>query len=151
MLRSTLIGLVAGQRAMTPLAALATAARQGKLAADAPLAGWLKKPAVAGGAVALAALEMAGDKMESAPDRIVPSGMIARSLTAGYAGAALAPSGKRVAGGALAVVTALGASYVGWRLRLAAMRRYGQTPTGFIEDALVLGSGLAIALNGRRS
>jgi uncharacterized membrane protein len=151
MLRSVLIGLVAGQRAMTPLAALATAARQGRLPAGAPLAGWLRKPVVAAGAVALAAVEMAGDKMKSAPDRIVPSGMIARSLTSAYAGAALAPAGKRMAGGALAVAAALGASYVGWRLRLAAMRRYGQTRTGFVEDALVLGSGLTIALNGRRT
>lgn len=151
MLRSALIGLVAGQRAMTPLAALATAARRGRLAADAPLAGWLKNPLVAGGAVMLAALEMAGDKMKSAPDRIVPSGIIARSLTAGFAGAALAPSGKRVAGGSLAVVTTLGASYVGWRLRCATMRRYGQTATGFAEDALVLGGGLAVALGGRRA
>ena len=151
MLRSVLIGLVAGQRAMTPLAALATAARQGRLAAGAPMVSLLQKPVVAGGAVALAALEMAGDKMKSAPNRIVVSGMLARSLTAGYAGAALAPAGKRVAGGALAVATALGASYVGWRLRCAAMRRYGQTATGFAEDALVLGSGLAIALGGKRA
>ena len=146
MIRSFLIGLVAGQRSMTPLAAVAAGARQGTLPPGAPLAGFIAHPVIAGGTVALAAAEMAGDKMKSAPDRTVPSGMIARSLTSAYAGAVLAPAGKRAAGGALAVVTALGASHIGWRLRCAAMRRFGQTSTGFVEDALVLGSGLAIAL-----
>lgn len=149
MLRSFLIGLVAGQRGMTPLAVVVAGARRGTLPDGAPLAGFIARPMIAAGTVLLAAAEMAGDKMESAPDRIVPSGMIARSLTSAYAGAALAPAGKRVAGGALAVAAALGAAYVGWRLRCAAMRRYGQTATGFVEDALVLGSGLAIALRPR--
>ncbi len=146
MLRSFLIGLVGGQRAFTPLAVIAAGARQGTLPTGAPLADVMAKPVVAGGAVALAAAEMAGDKMKSAPDRIEPLGLIARSITAAYAGAVMAPSGKRVQGGALAVATALAASYVGWRLRCAAMRRYGQTARGVVEDAVVLGSGLAIAL-----
>lgn len=145
MLNSFLIGLVAGQRAMTPLAVLAGAARRGALPADAPLAGLLARPLVAAGAVALAAAEMAGDKMKSAPDRVAPSGLTARSITSAYAGAVLAPKGRRLAGGALAAVTALAASYIGWRLRCAAVRRYGQTPSGVAEDGLVLGSGLAIA------
>jgi len=88
---------------------------------------------------------MAGDKMKTAPDRVVPIGLTVRSVTAAYAGAALAPKDKRAIGAALAVGSALGSSYIGWRLRCAAMRRYGQTATGFVEDAVVLGSGLAIA------
>lgn len=147
MLRSFLIGLVAGQRGLTPLAVIAAGARRGTLPPGAPLAGLMAKPLIAGGVVALAAAEMAGDKMKSAPDRIVPAGLIVRTLTSAYAGAVFAPPGRRVRGGALAVVTALGASYVGWRLRCASMRRYGQTATGAVEDALVLGSGLAVALN----
>ena len=53
-----------------------------------------------------------------------------------------------MAGAAVAAVIALGASYIGWRLRCAEMKRWGQIRTGFVEDALVLGSGLAIALSG---
>lgn len=146
MLCSFLIGLVAGQRAFTPLAVIAAGARQGTLPRGAPLAGVMAKPVVAGGAVALAAAEMAGDKMKSAPDRIVPVGLLARTLTAAYAGAVMARPGERVQGAALATVTALAASYVGWRLRCAAIQRYSQTTTGAVEDALVLGSGLAVAL-----
>lgn len=149
MIRSFLIGLVAGQRAMTPLAVTAAAARRGTLPPGAPLAGLIARPAVAGGTIALAAAEMAGDKMKSAPDRIVPAGLIARTLTSAYAGAAMAPRGQRGRGAAVAVVTALGASYIGWRIRCAAMRKYGQTPTGVVEDGLVLGSGLAVALTPR--
>lgn len=147
MLRSLLIGLVAGQRGLTPLAAVAAAARRGTLPVDAPLAGLLARPAVAGGTIVLAAAEMAGDKMKHAPDRIVPAGLIVRAMTSAYAGAALAPGGRRLAGGALALAAALGSSYLGWRARCAAMRRHGQTTTGMVEDALVLGSGLAVALH----
>lgn len=145
MLRSFLIGLVAGQRGIAPLAAIATATRRGAIAPDLPLQRLMLNPVVAAGTAAFAAAEMAGDKMKSAPDRIVPIGLAVRAVTAAYAGAALAPRDRRGLGAAVAVGTALASSYIGWRLRCAAMRRYGQTATGFVEDAIVLGSGLAIA------
>jgi uncharacterized membrane protein len=141
-LRSILIGLVAGQRAMTPLALVAGAARRGTLPDDAPEL--LRHPAVAAGAVALAAAEMAGDKMPSAPNRTVVAGLLARAATAGLAGAALAPKEQRRTAAALAVATAVASSYVGLALRLAAMRRYGQTTTGFAEDAVLVAGGLAV-------
>lgn len=145
MIRSFLIGLVAGQRGIAPLAAVATATRSGEIPADLPLQKLLLNPVIAAGTATLAAAEMAGDKMKTAPDRIVPVGLAVRSITAAYAGAALAPRDQRVLGAVVAVGTALASSYVGWRLRCAAMRRYGQTATGFVEDAIVMGSGLAIA------
>lgn len=145
MIRSFLIGLVAGQRGIVPLAAIATATRRGEIPADLPFQKLLQNPLIAAGTAVLAAAEMAGDKMKTAPDRIVPVGLAVRSITAAYSGAALAPRGKRAHGAALAVATALASSYFGWRLRCAAMRRFGQTSTGFIEDIVVLGSGIAIA------
>lgn len=148
MIRSFLIGLVAGQRGITPLAVIAAATRRKDVPAELPLQTLLLNPVVAAGTAALAAAEMAGDKMKTAPDRIVPIGLAVRSVTAGYAGAALAPRNRRVLGGVIAIGAALASSYVGWRLRCAAMRRYGQTATGFVEDAVVFGSGLAIASPG---
>lgn len=145
MLRSVLMGLVAGQRAMTPLAALAAAARRGDLPEDAPARDLLAHPAVALGAVALAAGEMAGDKLPSAPDRIVLPGLVARGVTAAFAGAVLAPADRRAEAALLTALTALGASYLGFSLRVRAMRRFGQVSTGLVEDAVVLGSALAIA------
>ncbi|WP_419810133.1 DUF4126 domain-containing protein [Sphingomonas sp.] len=141
---SFLIGLVAGQRAMTPLAVLAGAARDGRLDADAPGVTLLANPLIAAGAVALAAGEMAGDKMTTAPDRIVPAGLAARLATSTFAGAVLAAPGKRRRGAAIAAAAAVASSYIGWRLRCAAIKRWGQTATGVVEDAAVLAAGQAI-------
>jgi len=145
MLRSFLIGLVAGQRGITPLAVIATATRRREVAAELPLQKLILHPVIAAGTAAFAAAEMAGDKMKTAPDRTVPIGLAVRSITAAYAGAALAPRDKRVLGAAIAVGTAIASSYAGLAARKWGMRRYGQTATGFVEDAIVFGSGLAIA------
>ncbi|QAY79886.1 DUF4126 domain-containing protein [Sphingosinicella sp. BN140058] len=130
---------------MTPLAVIATATRGKEIAAELPLQTLMLNPVIAAGTAAFAAAEMAGDKMKTAPDRTVPIGLAVRSVTAAYAGAALAPRDKRVLGATIAVGTAIASSYVGLAARKWGMRRYGQTATGFVEDAIVFGSGLAIA------
>ena len=150
MLRSILIGLVAGQRGMTPLAVVAGAARRGALPADAPLGELMATPLIATGAVAMAAAEMAGDKMKTAPNRTIVPGLLVRAVTAAYAGAALAPREERTRAALAASATAVASSFVGLALRLRAMERWGQTATGAVEDALVLGGGLAVANAGRR-
>ncbi len=144
MLRSFLIGLVAGQRGMTPLAVVAGAARRGTLSAEMPGTRLLAHPVGAGGAVAMAAAEMTGDKMATAPDRTIPPGLIARAMSAGFAGAALAAR-RRVTSALVAATTAVAAAYAGLALRRYGMRRWGQTATGFVEDAAVLAGGIAIA------
>lgn len=145
MLSSFLIGLVAGQRSMAPLSVLAGAARQKRLETDWIGGRVLGHPLGASGAVGLAALEMAGDKMASAPDRTVFLGLFARAITSSFSGAAIAPKGQRLAGAAVATAAAIGSSYLGLALRRRAMARYGQTATGFVEDAVVLGAGAKVA------
>lgn len=145
MLRSFLIGLVAGQRGITPLAAIAIATRRREIPIALPLQGLFLSRLVTSAVTMFAGAEMAGDKMKSAPDRIIPIGLAVRGVTAGYAGAALAPKGERAFCATVAIGTALISSYVGWRIRCHAMRRYGQTATGIVEDAIVFGSGFAIA------
>ena len=145
MLRSILMGIVAGQRAMTPLSALAGAARRGTLPHDNAEARLLARPVPATGAVLLAAAEMAGDKMDTAPDRTVFLGLLARTITSGFAGAALAPPKRQWAGAALGVGAAVASSYAGLAARKWAMQRWGQTTTGFVEDAIVLSAANAIA------
>lgn len=144
MLRPFVMGLVAGQRGIAPLAVVAVGTRRGTIPVEVPLQSLLLNTVLVTGTLALAAAEMVGDKMETAPDRIAPGGLAVRSITAAYAGAAVAPPGERKRGAAVALVTALASSYVGWRIRCAAMRRYGQTTTGLVEDALVYGSALAV-------
>ncbi|GGB40751.1 DUF4126 domain-containing protein [Sphingomonas metalli] len=145
MLRSFLIGLVAGQRAMTPLSALAGAAQRGTLPHDNAPARLMASPLISAGGVALAALEMVGDKMKTAPDRTVLPGLLARSITGGFAGATLAPARRAWAGAALGIGGAIASSYAGLAARKWAMRRWGQTATGFGEDALVLAAANAIS------
>lgn len=145
MIRSLLMGLVAGQRAMTPLSALAAAARRGTLPHDNPGARLMAGSLPAAGGVLLAAAEMAGDKMRSAPDRTVPAGLIGRAVTAGFAGAVLAPRDRQALGAALGIGAALASSFAGLALRKAAMRRFGQTATGFVEDAILVTAATMIA------
>lgn len=140
MLRSLLIGLSAGSRSMTPLAAVSEAAHGGRLSTDNQAARLLAQPWAAAGSKALAAGELWGDKLPSAPDRIVPLGIAARVITAGLAGAALAPRKQMLLGGAIAAGAAVAAAYVTFNLRMKAMKRFGQTPSGLVEDALTVGA-----------
>jgi uncharacterized membrane protein len=138
MIRSFLIGLVAGARSMTPLAAVSDAASRGRLPRDSGGPRWLGHPAVAAGLKLLAAGELWGDKLHSAPDRIVPLGIAARIVTGGLAGAALAPRRQAFVGAALGAAAAVAAAYLTFDLRMRAMRRFGQTSTGLVEDALTV-------------
>jgi uncharacterized membrane protein len=144
MWKPILMGIIAGQRALTPLAVVAVAARRGELSLGNGAPRVLGHSAAATAAVALAAGEMAGDKMKPAPDRVMPAGLVARFATAAIAGAALAPRKDRWAAAAAGGAAAVLASYIGWRGRLKAMERQSQTATGFIEDAAVLGSAVAV-------
>jgi uncharacterized membrane protein len=138
MLRSILMGIVAGSRSMMPLAMVANAARTGALPPDNGAPRFLAHPLVSLGATALATYELVGDKQKSAPDRIIPPAVVIRSLNAAFAGMALAPRNRRFAAAALAGATAVIASYVSFGARMRAMRNHGQASTGFAEDALVV-------------
>ena len=138
MLGSLLIGLPAGARALTPLAVVSHAARGGSLPKDTGAPAWLGSPVVALGIAVLAAGELFGDKLRGAPDRIVPAGIIARVVSAGLCGAALAPRRRRYLGAGLGASTAVASAYVTFALRRRAMTRFGQTSTGLVEDGLTI-------------
>ncbi len=144
MLASFLIGLVGGQRAMTPLAAVSVAAATGALPVDNGAPRLISHPLAAVFTVALAAAELAGDKMKTAPDRIVPVGLAARLVTSAVAGAALVPLRQRWLGAAVGGSTAIVASYPGWRARMASIPRYGRISTGLAEDTVVVIGAIAI-------
>lgn len=144
LLLSALIGAVASARSMTPMAALAgahLAHRQtpGRLRL-------LTHPLFTAGALVMGVAELFGDKMKSAPDRTVVPGLLARVISAGIAGSALAPRGRERAGAGLAIVTAAPLAYLTLAARNRAMRRLGQTRSGLIEDAVAVGAALAIVL-----
>lgn len=127
---------------MTPMAALATAELAHK-----PLPGrvfLLNRPLFKFGALAMGVGELLGDKMKTAPDRTVFLGLLARVMSAGIAGAALAPRGKEKLGAGLAVGTGVPLAYLTLSGRKKAMARIGQTKSGLIEDALIVGAGALV-------
>jgi uncharacterized membrane protein len=142
LLPSALIGCVASARSMTPMATLATARLAGRRTPGRLVL--LDHPLFRFGALVLGAGELFGDKMKSAPDRTVFLGLLARVASAGIAGAALAPRGRERAGAALAVAVAVPLAYLTLALRKRAMARFGQTPSGVVEDALVVAAGCAV-------
>ncbi|VXC96941.1 DUF4126 domain-containing protein [Sphingomonas sp. 8AM] len=133
MVRSMLMGAVAGARAITPLAALAATR------------GGTRAPVLSAGSLLLAAGELVGDKQRDAPDRIVPAGIAGRLLSGAIAGAACARRDDRVAGALVGAAAAVVASHLTFRLRAAATRRWGQTASGLIEDGLAVASAVALA------
>lgn len=106
----------------------------------------LKQPLFTAGALVMGVGELFGDKMKTAPDRTVALGLIARIMSAGIAGAALAPRGRERVGAGVAVATAVPLAYLTLAGRKRAMRQSGQTRSGLVEDALVVGSAVGIVL-----
>lgn len=104
----------------------------------------LDHPVAKVGALAMGVGELFGDKMKTAPDRTVFLGLLARVMSAGIAGAALAPQGRERTGATIAVVTAVPLAYLTLAGRKRAIARIGQTRSGLIEDALVVAAGTAI-------
>ncbi len=146
---SALIGAVASARSMAPMATIAVARllqqrTPGRLML-------LDRPLFRNGALVMGVGELLGDKMKSAPDRTVAMGLLARVMSAGIAGAALAPPGREQAGAVTAVATAVPLAYVTLAGRKRAMARMGQTRSGLIEDALVIAAGMAIVALAVRS
>lgn len=137
MIRSILIGAVAGARSLAPPAALALTAER----APRPLRYGL--PVLALG-------EVLGDKWPLAPDRVSPAGLMARVVTGGLSAAALAPRGRRAAAAALGAGAAVLVAELSFRGRMAAMRSAGQGLTGWLEDALALSAALWLAEDARR-
>lgn len=142
LLSSILIGAVASARSMTPMATIATARLAGRGTSGELFL--LDRPTFKYGALAMGVGELVGDKMKSAPDRTVFLGLLARVMSAGIAGAALAPKGREKAGAAAAVATAVPLAYLTLAGRKQAMARIGQTRSGLIEDALIVAAGAAI-------
>ena len=142
LLPAAFIGAVASARSMTPMAVLAGAHLARRRTPGRLLL--LGRPLFTAGALAMGVGELLGDKMKSAPDRTVLPGLLARVASAAIAGAALSPRGQERAGAALAVGTAVPLAYLTLGARKRAMRKIGQTKSGLVEDALIVGAGIGV-------
>ncbi len=151
MLSSLLMGAVTGMRSMTPLAVVTSAARRGELPRDSGAPALLGGPVASVAALVLAAGELLGDKMPSAPDRIVTPGIAARLVTGALAGMALAPRRERRRAAVAGAVSSVGSAMITFHARKAAMRRFGQMQTGLVEDAIAVAGAVWIASHARRA
>jgi uncharacterized membrane protein len=135
-----LIGIVAGLRAMTPVAAVSWAARLGWLKLDGTPLAFLSYAATPWIATLAALAELVNDKLPKTPSRKIPPAFIARILMGALCGAAIGATAGALAGGLIvgaigAVVGTLGGAELRGRLARAAGR---DLPIALLEDAIAI-------------
>jgi uncharacterized membrane protein len=137
-----LIGIVAGLRAIMPLAAVTWAARLGWLRLEGtPLAflGFAAAPWIA----SLAALgELVNDKLPKTGSRKAPPAFIARILVGALCGAAIGATAGLLAGGLVAgALGAVAGTLLGYEFRARLTRAAGgkDLPIALLEDVVAIG------------
>ncbi len=142
------LGVIAGMRSMAAPALLSNElSKTPALAlAGSPLR-YLQHGAVATGLKLLAASELVGDKLPAAPDRIAAPALLARAASGALVGATIYTAQKNswAQGALLGAAAAVAGTYGSFYLRKLMNQYAPNVVSGVMEDALTLGSGLAIA------
>lgn len=139
-LKSGVLGFVAGLRTMTPIAAVAWAANQRKVDLQDTHFAWL------GGAVsqyisaAMAAGELVADKLPMTPSRRLPGPFTARIVSGGLCGAAMGASKQQATTGAILGMTgAVAGTLAGWNARRILAETLGcDVAAALLEDAVTI-------------
>jgi len=142
-----LIGVAAGLRALTPLAAVSWAARLGWLHLENTWLAFLGFAATPYILTALAIFELVNDKLPKTPSRKAPMGFGARLATGGLCGAALgAPGQAWIAGMVAGLVGAVAGTFGGYELRTRLVKATGgnDLPIALLEDAVAIAGSLWI-------
>lgn len=142
------IGIVAGLRAMTPLAAVAWLATRGSLPVEGTwlaILGWQFTAPIF---TLLAIGELVTDQLPSTPSRKVPVQFGARLVSGGVAGAALGLAADAwMVGLALGVVGAVVGTLGGAALRGRLAAAFGRDrPAALLEDAVAIGLAIVVVL-----
>ncbi|MBS2029734.1 MAG: DUF4126 domain-containing protein [Deltaproteobacteria bacterium] len=144
---SLLIGVVAGLRALTAIAAASWAARLGALPVLGTPVQFLGNPVAPWLFSALAIGELVTDQLPRTPSRKAPMPFLARLICGAIAGAAMATRGGNLGLGLLA--GALGAfigTEGGAAARAGLARSFGKDqPAALLEDAVAVGGAVIIA------
>jgi uncharacterized membrane protein len=136
-----LIGVIAGLRALTPLAAVSWAARLGWLHLENTGLAFLGFAATPWILSVLALGELINDKLPKTPSRKSPPGFIARIVTGALSGAALGAAGQALIAGLIAgVVGAIAGTLGGYEFRSRLVRAIGgkDLPIALLEDAIAI-------------
>jgi uncharacterized membrane protein len=134
------IGIVAGLRAATPLAALSWAARLGWISVAGTPLEFLAAPVTSYITTAFALLELIGDKLPMTPSRKELGGFASRVVVGGFSGAAIGASlGSLWMGVLPGIIGAVAGTLGGYscRAKLAVACRK-DLPAALIEDAIAI-------------
>jgi uncharacterized membrane protein len=136
-----LIGIVAGLRALTPVAAVSWASHLGRLSLGNTWLGFLGYTATPYICSLLAIGELVNDKLPKTPSRKIPPSFITRVVTGALSGAAMtagvgASMAGAIAGGLGAVTGTLGGA--AFRARLARAFGGNDLPAALLEDAIAI-------------
>jgi len=138
---SLLIGVVVGMRSMTGPAAVSWAARMGWIDVDNTVLAFLEAPVTAWIFTVAALGELIADKLPKTPSRKAPMGFIARIVSGGLCGAALAANTVGITGGMLAGIVGAVIGTLGgyeFRRRLVAATGGKDLPIALLEDCIAV-------------
>jgi len=146
-----LLGVIAGLRAMTPLAAVSWAARYGHLHLEGSWLAFFGKAFTPWIFTVLAIAELVTDQLPNTPSRKVPIQFGTRIVSGALCGAAVCqaagvPILGLLAGAVGGVIGTLGGSAV--RARLAAAFK-SDRPAALLEDAVAIGGAALIVMVAR--
>src|SRR5215471_21423102 len=143
-----LIGCIAGLRTFTAPALVSWAARLGGLNLSETWLGFLGAAWTPWILTLLAVGELFADQLPSMPSRTAPRGFGARIVSGAVSGAAVGTAGGTMVGGMVAGIVGAVIGTLGghaFRAQLAAAFRRDR-PAAFIEDAIAIGSALAVGM-----
>jgi len=137
---SLLIGVTAGLRALTPLAAVSWAARLGHLMLGNTWLAFLGYAATPYITTVLALGEIVNDKMPKTPSRKAPPSFVIRTVMGALTGAAVgASTGSLIIGLIAGAVGAVAGTLGGYEFRSALAKAFGKDlPAALIEDAITI-------------
>ena len=147
LLLAFLIGVLAGLRSNTPMAAVGWAAYLGWLKVTGLLS-WVGALPFVILVSLLAISELILDKHPKTPSRTAPPGLITRIMTGGFTGACISVGGGQSAfvGAGLGVIGALAGCFGGYHARawLVKLLRLPDFVVALLEDAVAIGGSLFI-------
>jgi uncharacterized membrane protein len=141
-----ILGITAGLRAATPLAAVSIGAWLGWIDLSATWAGFLSNPITVVVLVIFAVLELIGDQLPKTPSRKSPPAFAGRMVTGALVGVLLELStGGWLVGCLAGVVGAILGTLGGYEARRWLAARFGRDlPAALIEDAVAVVVALAV-------
>jgi len=135
-----ILGVTAGLRAATPLAAVSIGAWLGWIDLSATWAGFMGNPIVAIVLTLLAIAEYVTDQLPNTPSRKVPQQFTARVILGAVCGMLLGlPGNSWIAGLILGAIGAVAGTYGGAEARKWLAGAFGRDlPAGLLEDAVAI-------------